>query len=163
VQAFGSLPKALRLSHRLILVGEAQGPNAERLKSFISDQGLESRVLLLGSVPYEQLPAFYQNAKAVVFASSCENCPNILLEALASGRPVLSSDVQPMPEFGGPGIGYFSPFDPETIQLAMKEVLESEALQDRWKTAALRQSQRYNWASTADDTWSEIMRIGRKP
>lgn len=162
VQAFSLLPEPLQQSHKLILVGEADGDEAERLKLLIAELGLPGRVLLLGAVPYAQLPAFYQNSKAVLFASSCENCPNILLEALASGRPVLSSDVEPMPEFGGPEIGYFSPFDPQSIQLAMRKVLESEELQSRWAEAALRQSQRYSWATTARDTWGEIMRLGRQ-
>lgn len=161
VQAFGSLPQNLKQSHRLILIGEAEGPAVEQLNALIVDQGLQGQVLLLGAVPYSQLPAFYQNAKAVLFASSCENCPNILLEALASGRPVLSSDVDPMPEFGGPGIGYFSPFDPDSIQRAMKSALESIEVQDRWARAALQQSQRYNWAETAKDTWGAIMRLGQ--
>jgi glycosyltransferase involved in cell wall biosynthesis len=161
VQAFGSLPQSLKQSHRLILIGEAEGAAVEQLRALIADQGLQGQVLLLGAVPYSQLPAFYQNAKAVLFASSCENCPNILLEALASGRPVLSSDVDPMPEFGGPGIGYFSPFDPDSIQRAMKSALESIEVQDRWARAALQQSQRYNWAETAKDTWGAIMRLGQ--
>jgi glycosyltransferase involved in cell wall biosynthesis len=161
VQAFGSLPQALKHSHRLILVGEANGPAAERLKVLISDQSLQDQVLLLGAMPYAQLPAFYQNAKVVLFASSCENCPNILLEALASGRPVLSSDVDPMPEFGGPEIGYFSPFDPDSIQRAMKSVLESEALQDRWAQGALQQSQLYSWSVTARETWDAIKKLGQ--
>ena len=162
VQAFSALTDPLKLSHQLILVGEADGPDAERLKSLVADSGLQGRVRLLGEVPYAQLPAFYQNAKAILFASSCENCPNILLEALASGRPVLSSNVDPMPEFGGTEIGYFSPFDPQSIQSAMRQVLESEVLQHRWAEAALRQSKRYNWASTARDTWSHIMRLSQQ-
>lgn len=162
VQAFSALTDPLQQSHQLILVGEADGPNAERLKSLIADLGLQGRVRLLGEVPYEQLPAYYQNAKVILFASSCENCPNILLEALASGRPVLSSNVDPMPEFGGAEIGYFSPFDPQSIQSAMRKALENEDLQHCWAEAALRQSQRYNWASTARDTWSHIMRLSRQ-
>lgn len=159
VQAFGSLPQTLKKSHSLILVGEAEGPDAGRLKALIADHGLQGQVLLLGAVPYSQLPAFYQNAKAVLFASSCENCPNILLEALASGRPVLSSNVDPMPEFGGPGIGYFSPFDPDSIQQAMRSALESDEVLDRWAQAALHQSRRYNWVETARNTWGAIMRL----
>ena len=162
VQAFSALTDPLKLSHQLILVGEADGPDAERLNSLIADSGLKGRVRLLGEVPYAQLPAFYQNAKAILFASSCENCPNILLEALASGRPVLSSNIDPMPEFGGTEIGYFSPFDPLSIQSAMRQVLESEDMQHRWAEAALRQSKRYNWASTARDTWSHIMRLSQQ-
>jgi glycosyltransferase involved in cell wall biosynthesis len=159
VEAFGRLPEALRQGHRLLLIGEAEGAHAEQLKALIALMGLRERVEMLGAVPYQELPAFYQNAKAILFASSCENCPNILLEALASGQPVLSSNVDPMPEFGGAGIGYFSPFDSESIRSAMQQVLESDEVQARWAESALRQSKRYQWNSTAEATWREIMQL----
>lgn len=159
VQAFGALPDAMRSCHHLVLIGEAEGADAEQLRSVLADHGLQDQVLLLGAVPYVQLPAFYQNAKAILFASSCENCPNILLEALASGRPVLSAHVDPMPEFGGPDIGYFSPFDPASISRAMALVLQSRDVEKQWADAAFRQSQRYDWAQTARETWAAIGRL----
>lgn len=162
VQGFAALPDTLRGRHRLVLIGEAEGADAVRLKSIIADLGLEDRVLLLGAVAYAQLPAFYQNAKAILFASSCENCPNILLEALASGRPVVSSDVAPMPEFGGPNIGYFSPFEPASICKAMARVLESDDVERKWADAAFKQSQRYDWSQTARETWAVIQQLSSK-
>lgn len=162
VKAYAMLPVQLRATHRLILIGEAEGEPAQRLHALISDLGLESNVWVLGVVPYKDLPAYYQNATANIFASSCENCPNIMLEALASGRPLLASDVEPMPEFGGRHIGYFSPFDPYSIEIAMRKILENSGIAQRWAEGARQQGRLYSWAKTAHDTWQAILNLKHK-
>lgn len=162
VTAFSMLPTYLRSAHRLILIGEADGEPAHALRAYIHELDLENQVRLLGAVPYKELPAYYQNAVANVFASSCENCPNIMLEALASGRPLLASDVEPMPEFGGRHIGYFSPFDPFSIEVAMRKVLEDAYTAQSWAEGARQQSSLYSWAKTAKDTWRAILNLKQK-
>lgn len=159
VLGYAMLSPELRATHRLILAGEADSADADRLRQRISELGLVDRVLLTGEINYRDLPALYQNAEANLFASSCENCPNILLEALAAGRPVLCSDVDPMPEFGGNGIGYFSPFDPASIGRAMTRVLEEPETAVRWSAAARERSSKYDWKLTARDTWGAICQM----
>jgi glycosyltransferase involved in cell wall biosynthesis len=159
VRAYAMLPAHLRSAHCLILVGEADGTQAQNLHATIRELGVEGNVRVLGAVPYEDLPNFYQNATANIFASSCENCPNIMLEALASGRPLIASDVEPMPEFGGHHIGYFSPFDPSSIEIAMRKVLEDSSTAKIWGEGALQQANLYSWANTARDTWRAIINL----
>lgn len=158
VRAFALLSEAARARVRLILVGETDHPEAARTENLIAERGLTGRVIMRGAVAYDDLPAIYQNATANIFASSCENCPNILLEALAAGRPVLSSDVPPMPEFGGTAPIYFSPFDPESIARAFEQVL-SGADTDRLGAAAQAQSHQYRWSATAARTWKAIVNV----
>lgn len=162
VTAFSMLPAHLRHAHRLLLIGEAEGALAQKLHAHIRELGVQRHVHVLGAVPYKDLPAYYQNAKANVFASSCENCPNIMLEALASGRPLLSSNVEPMPEFGGRGIGYFSPFDPRSIAAAMQIVLGNDAVAHEWACAARAQASLYSWSKTAGITWRAILNLNQK-
>lgn len=159
VRGYAMLPAHLRDAYRLILVGEAEGEQAQQLHALIRELGVEGYVRVLGAVPYEDLPGYYQNATANIFASSCENCPNIMLEALASGRPLLASDVEPMPEFGGHYIGYFSPFVPSSIEIAMRKVLEDSSTAKCWAKGALQQASYYSWAKTAHDTWHAIISL----
>ena len=93
VSAYARLPEALRSRYRLLLIGESDMPEADRVRELIAHHGLGERVVILGAVKYPLLPAAYRHAALILFASSCENCPNILLEALGAGRPVLSSSV----------------------------------------------------------------------
>jgi glycosyltransferase involved in cell wall biosynthesis len=159
VEAYASLPSDLRHRFKLLLVGETESSQAGRVLEFIRRAGLGDQVQVVGAVPNNRLPAYYQHAHAVIFASSCENCPNILLEAMASGRPVLSSNVMPMPEFGGPDLAYFSPFEPKDIAQLLHRVLTDRDFAEQLGRAALERSQRYQWSGSARDTWREIFKL----
>ncbi|CAI8978385.1 Glycosyltransferase family 4 protein [Pseudomonas sp. IT-P258] len=161
VSAYEKLPKELRERFQLILVGETNLPEAERVKALISTLGLEGQVLLLGAIPYQELPPLYHHAYLNLFASSCENCPNILLEALASGRPMICSNVMPMPEFGADAALYFSPFDSQDIAGVLTEVLTNPELLKKLAVAAVAQSDKFDWEQTSKKTWSELLALAK--
>lgn len=159
VTAYSRLPEALRAQVKLVLVGEVGTQTAARVSDLIEETGLGDQVVVTGPIAYGLLPAVYKHARLIVFASSCENCPNILLEALGAGRPIVSSDVMPMPEFGGDAVEYFSPFDPDSIAAAMLRVLSDEALARDLATRAAQRSERYDWADTARATWCHLREL----
>lgn len=159
VHGFSRLPREMQKQYTLVLVGETNHPSAAHIEAMKDKLCVPGSVQILGPVPYGELPAFYHHAEAIVFASSCENCPNILLEGLASGRPVLSSNVMPMPEFGGRGIEYFSPFDPDDIARALRHVLTDTQRADAVAASALAESHRFDWANSADRTWDALTRL----
>ena len=161
VQAFASLPPSLNAHLQLFFVGETGGAEATRVMSLVEELGMGDRIKALGAIAYTELPSYYRNAEAIIFASSCENCPNILLEALGAGRPVLSSNVPPMPEFGGPNIIYFSPLDPEDLATELSKVLSDSNYAQQVATASAERSLRYDWERTARDTWAEISDLAR--
>jgi glycosyltransferase involved in cell wall biosynthesis len=162
VSAYGMLPQALREQFPLILVGETNLPEAERVKSLISTLGLEKQVLILGAIPYQSLPPLYHHAYLNLFASSCENCPNILLEALASGRPMVCSNVMPMPEFGADAALYFSPFDATDINNVLGEALTNPDLLKKLSAAAIVQSDKFDWENTSKKTWFELLALAER-
>lgn len=159
VRGFAALPEGLRKGLHLVCLGETNLPEAGPVAELVASLGLQDQVHMPGAVPYLALPAWYQHARAIVFASSCENCPNILLESLGAGRPVVCSDVMPMPEFGGPGIEYFNPREPASLQAALERVLTDPAHAARVGQAALERSTRYDWRETAAQTWRQIMAV----
>lgn len=157
--AYDQLPAALQAQYRLVLVGESNSPSGEQARAFIAERGLGARVVIAGAVKYDQLPEVYANARAILFSSSCENCPNILLEALAAGRPVLSSSVMPMPEFGGDAVLYYDPLDPDQICARMEEVLTDTALSAQLSARARERSALYDWSTAAKKTWDCILAL----
>ncbi|MFL7963464.1 glycosyltransferase family 4 protein [Pseudomonas kielensis] len=159
VDAYGKLPQALREKFTLVLVGETHSSEADRVKALISTLGLGEQVVLLGAIPYHDLPALYHHAYLNLFASSCENCPNIMLEALASGRPMICSNVMPMPEFGADAALYFSPFDSLDILRVLSEALSHPDVLKDLSLAAIRQSGKYDWESTSRRTWGELLAL----
>lgn len=157
--AFANLPSAHRRDLSLVFVGDKKTPYGRAVGRSVVEMGLDNSVHLVGEMPYADLPAAYRNAEVIVFASSCENCPNILLEALGSGRPVLCSSVPPMPEFGGDAVLYFSPFDPEDITSKLFSVLADRRYATRLGQAAAARCLGFDWGSSARATWQALLEL----
>jgi glycosyltransferase involved in cell wall biosynthesis len=92
---------------RMLVVGD--GPEADRLKRYAADLGLERAVEFRATVPYDEMPALYRSATALVLASLPtrgweEQFGMVLVEAMASGTPVVAADSGAIPEvLGGHG------------------------------------------------------------
>jgi glycosyltransferase involved in cell wall biosynthesis len=114
-----------------------------------------------GAVPYENLDAIYASADMYVFASSCENMPNILLEGMAAGLPIACSRKGPMPEVLGDAGVYFDPEEAQCIARALRELIRSHDLRARLAQAAFERAQSYSWKRCADDTFGFFARIAR--
>jgi glycosyltransferase involved in cell wall biosynthesis len=80
----------------LVVLGD--GPLMRPLKSLIHAYGFEGRVRLLGRRPHAEVAAWMSAADVLCLPSLREGCPNVVLEALASGRPVVASNVGGVPE-----------------------------------------------------------------
>lgn len=80
----------------LLLVGT--GPEETRLRALAQQLGIADRVRFEGRVPHEELPRYYSAADALILASSREGWPNVLLESLSCGTPVVATPVNGTPE-----------------------------------------------------------------
>lgn len=155
VRAFAKVRKN-NMSAKLLLVGAENPQYGELLRHEIKKLKLDDAVEVTGNLRHEDLPALYQHANINIFASCTENCPNILLEMMASGRPALVSERGPMPEFGGNAVTYF---DPDNIkQLAAQwEAMQSEPAElMHLSNALIEQARKYSWEMAAELTWAEI-------
>jgi glycosyltransferase involved in cell wall biosynthesis len=112
-----------------------------------------------GSVPHVELPARYAQADLCLFASSCENMPNILLEGMASGLPIACSDRGPMPEVLGTSGVYFDPENPEDIAHALQSMIDSPDLRMQLAEDSFRRAQAFSWQQCANETFGFLARI----
>jgi teichuronic acid biosynthesis glycosyltransferase TuaC len=76
---------------KLYVIGE--GPERAKLEAQVAKQGLSGRVFLVGSRPQEELAEWYSAADLFCLASSREGCPNVVIEAMACGTPIVAADV----------------------------------------------------------------------
>jgi glycosyltransferase involved in cell wall biosynthesis len=144
----------------LELVGPAYPPALARLRKALARVDPQARfVEYTGAVPYATLHGRYAAADMCVFASSCENMPNILLEAMASGLPIACSSRGPMPEVLGDGGVYFDPEDSDDIARAIGELISSPALRTRLAAAAYNQVQVYSWHRCAEETFGFLAAV----
>lgn len=113
----------------------------------------------VGKVPHAELPARYRAAAGFVFASSCENLPNILLEAMAAGLPIAASDRGPMPEVLGDAGAYFDPERPDSVADAMRRLMLDPALRRRVAALAYERASRFTWERTTDATFRLLRQV----
>jgi glycosyltransferase involved in cell wall biosynthesis len=151
------LLKALRPTReKLVLAGKNDLPAGRAVREEIARLGLQDDVILTGNIDYRELPAVYRHAKVNLFASGCENCPNILLEALGAGRALLVSNLPPMPEFGGDAVVYFDPASPDDFARQLAALIDRPAELERLGGLAAEQARQYDWNATARRTWSAL-------
>ena len=111
-----------------VLVGPRNTTYGKIIENYIYKKNLNNKVLLLGSISHDNLPKLYQNSEINFFLSEVENCPNILLEALASKRPIICSKKQPMIEFGKKALFYCDPGNVDEIFFYYKKNIKQQKI-----------------------------------
>lgn len=144
----------------LDLVGPAYPPAMARLNDAIARCDPRGEwVRYHGPVSYTELHYLYAQADLGLFASSCENMPNILLETMAAGLPVACSDRAPMPEVLGDAGVYFDPEQSADIARALREMIGSPALRAEKADASYTAALAFDWRHCADETFGFLARV----
>jgi glycosyltransferase involved in cell wall biosynthesis len=145
---------------QLDFVGAAYTPALIHLRRAIQKfDPKEIFVHYLDEIPHSKLFYLYQQADAFIFASSCENMPNILLEAMASGVPIASSNRGPMPEVLNNAGVYFNPEKPSEITNALKRLIDSPDIRTVNAKAAYEKAKKYTWKNCANNTFTFFNQI----
>lgn len=132
---------------RLTVAGS--GPELERLRAFAHELGLQDAVGFSGRIDNAAIPALYASADCVVNPSTVDNMPNSILEAFASGVPVVSTDAGGIPDVVTPGVsGLLVPVgDVPAMADSVLQVLRDPSLAARLRHAGMAEAARYDWAS----------------
>ncbi len=161
VRAAGQL-RAAGLPVRLDLIGSPVPDAKAKLDQAIAEvDPAGAFVTYHDAVAFEALHRYYQEADAFVFASSCENLPNILLEAMATGLPIACSRMGPMPEVLGDAGAYFDPLDSRTIADAIRTLIDDSAGRERLARRAFDRAKGYSWTRCAADTFTFVAEVAR--
>jgi glycosyltransferase involved in cell wall biosynthesis len=137
----------------LDLVGPAYGPALRRLLHTLRRHDpLGDTVTYHGEVAPEDLAARYHGADAFVFASTCENLPNVLVEAMAAGLPIVCMRRPPMAEMLAEACAFFDDERPVTIATALAGFMKDETRRGVCAHLAYQRAQEYSWTRCADQT-----------
>ena len=127
--------------HQLVIAGD--GAMRDLMMQSIQKQGIADRVVLLGNVMHKELPALMQYASLVVLPSYHEGVPNVLLESMAAGTPVVATAVGGIPEIVEQDVTGILVPSAEPVMLA--EALK-QALQKPWQRSAIQQhAAQFTW------------------
>lgn len=115
----------------------------------IRETAMEDRVHMLGFVPDEDLPALYSGARALLAVSLYEGFGLPVLEAMACGTPVITSNLSSLPEVAGDAGILVDPLDTDAISDAIMRLLTDAALRQQLVAAGFEHVKRFSWASAA--------------
>ena len=135
---------------QLAIVGPVRDEKyGELLHRLVDELGIGQDVVWVGGVPLEETVQFYRAADVFAYPSHNETFGLPILEAMATGCPVVTSDTTAMPETAGGAAALASPGDSASIAKAIMEAIEGR---DRLRTAGLRRAAEFTWGATAAAT-----------
>jgi glycosyltransferase involved in cell wall biosynthesis len=148
----------LGLDSHLAVVGQAAwGATAE--EEMAANLGLADRVHFTGYVPQEHLPALYNAASVFVFPSLHEGFGLPVLEAMACGTPVITSNVSALPEVAGDAAILVDPGDAHAIADAVNHVWSEPTERERRSRAGIERAAAFTWDACAAKTLEAYRRV----
>ena len=151
IKAYETLPLQMRKACPLVLVGN-EGWNSEAIHQAMAKAHAEGWLQYIRFVSEEDLPALYGGARVFACVSLYEGFGLPVLEALASGTPVIASKVASLPEVGGQAVHYVNPEDIESIASAFKLLVDDEGQTRGLGALGLEQAAGFTWKKTVTET-----------
>ena len=153
IQAFASVAG----DYELWIAGAADPRFTPSLQAEATELGIATRVKFLDYVTYAQLPVLLNQALAMVYPSLWEGFGFPVLEAMACGAPVITSNRSSMPEVAGDAAILVDPFSLPALTSAMQQIADDTATRTQLKAAGIARAAQFSWAKTAAAT-REVLR-----
>ncbi len=150
VEAFESLDS----TWRLVLAGAVSGYGAAEIQERIARSPAQSRILVLGYVSPEELSGWYGRASIFAFPSLDEGFGMPVLEAMAAGVPVLTSNRSALPEVAGDAALLVDPLDTGAIAAGLQELAGSEELRKDLAVRGRARARCFTWEKAVRETWA---------
>ena len=151
LKAFEQLPKSMRRTYPLAIVGD-KGWKSEEIHKVITGLIEKKEAVRLGYVDEADLPYLYASAAVFLYPSIYEGFGLPVLEAMASGTPVLTSNTSSLPEVAGEGCLLIDPYSIEDITTAWQNILGDLALREELSEAGIIQAKKFSWQRCAQQT-----------
>ncbi|MEI7051625.1 glycosyltransferase family 1 protein [Pseudomonas koreensis] len=151
LRAHALLPEAVRQRFPLLIVGMA-GWQREQFSAELRQALASGHVCLLGYLPDEHLAQLLAGARALIFPSLYEGFGLPVLEAMASGTPVLLTRASAMPEVAGDAGNYIEPDNADGLRDALIRLLDDQVHWQACREAGLQRARLFSWQRCAQAT-----------
>ncbi len=158
LEAFAMLPPSVLKNLTLVVAGR-ESYGGEDIRDRTAALSLEDKVVLTGYVAQEDLPVLVGGARAAVFVSLYEGFGFPVLEAMASGVPVVTSNVSSLPEVAGDAALLVDPYDAHAISSAIELAVTDEELRDTLINRGVVRASKFSWENTARSTLALYRKI----
>ena len=152
--AFSSLRDSLKRNLNILLVG-SKGRGYNKIAKTIGELDLRYKVYTVGHVPDEDLFCLYKKAKIFIFLSLIEGFGLPVLEAMASGVPVVASNRTSLPEVCGDAAILVDPLNRDEIRGALERIIEDKVLAHSLIEKGYERAKMLSWDVTAKETLNE--------
>jgi len=154
LKAFSDFIQQTGTDHKLVML-DFDRSELEKLLDEIGDKALIDRIVLTGYVVNTDLPSIYCLCEVFLYPSLRESFGIPMLEAMACGVPVITSNTSSMPEVAGTAAFIIDPYKPEQITDALIQVTNNHNLKRQLIEKGLQQSAKFSWRAMA----SEVLEI----
>jgi glycosyltransferase involved in cell wall biosynthesis len=145
---------------KLVIAGR-KGWLYQDIFAMVTALDLQQDVVFTGFVDDEDLPDLYRGARLFVFPSLYEGFGLPILEAMASGVPVIASNTSSMPEVAGDAAILVDPRHPQALAEGLRRILAETALRESLQQKGLQQASRFSWEAAAQKTLAVYAAMGR--
>ncbi len=150
ITSFSNLPKSWE--YELWIVGPTDSRYTPTLKKQADELGLGHKIKFLGYLPDEELAKLMNSAVALVFPSLWEGFGLPVLEAMACGTPVITSNLSSLPEVTGDAALLVNPYNIEEMTEAMRNIAQDSQLRSHLHSLSLQRASQFSWAKTGQKT-----------
>jgi glycosyltransferase involved in cell wall biosynthesis len=157
IAAFAALSN--HTDYELWIAGPPDRRFRPALQAKATQLGVAAQVKFLNYLPYADLPTVINQAIALVFPTLWEGFGLPVLEAMACGTPVITSNLASLPEVTGEAAILVNPTDTGAIADAMQALASDSALREQLRQAGLKQAQQFSWGKTGQATVDVLQRF----
>ena len=161
LKAFSDYLKQSGIDYKLVMLDYDRN-ELEKLLDEIEDKNLIDKIILTGYVINTDLPSIYCQSDLFLYPSLRESFGIPMLEAMACGVPVITSNTSSMPEVASNAALIIDPFKPEEITAAIAQLVNDEALRTRLIAQGLIQAAKFSWKAMAQSVLKIYREIGDK-
>lgn len=159
LRAYALTSQMFKNKYKLAIVG-GKGWLNDQIKSLVEELKISDNVYFTEYVAQEDLPAIYSMASVFVYPSLYEGFGLPVLEAMACGTPVITSNVSSIPEVAGDAAVLVDPANEEELSLAIKQVLDDEALRKSLSIRGVNRAKTFSWERCARETLEVYRKVG---
>lgn len=135
-----------------LVVAESSEQDLKKILTEINQPNLLANIVLTGYVRHDELPAIYNLATLFLYPSLRESFGIPIIEAMACGTPVITSNTSAMPEVADDAAMLVNPFDVDAIANSIKKILENKNFYNHLKYNGLNRATAFSWENTAHKT-----------
>jgi glycosyltransferase involved in cell wall biosynthesis len=155
LQAYAALPQAIKDEYQLVIAGRLHllgHPLYPDPRPRVQELGLDDHVVVTGQIREQDKAPLYSAAALYLFPSLYEGFGIPVLEAMACGAAVVTSNLSALPEVAGDGAHLVDPYSVDAISSAIMELLQNEPLRNGLRERALMRAREFTWQRVAQQT-----------